>query len=73
MIKLKELLRDVEITQFDIAKELDIKSLSTVNQKINNRSEFSVKEAILLRDLITKRTSKKYSIEELFDEQIEKT
>ena len=72
MIKLKELLRDVEITQFDIAKELDIKSLSTVNQKINNRSEFSV-EAILLRDLITKRTSKKYSIEELFDEQIEKT
>lgn len=71
MIKLKELLKDAGITQFDIAKELDIKSLSTVNQKINNRSEFNVKEAILLRDLINRKTSKKYSIEELFDEQVE--
>lgn len=65
---LKELLKENNITQLDIANELGIRSLSTVNQKLNNKSEFTVKEAILLRDLIEKKTNKKYSIEELFNE-----
>ena len=30
------------------------------NQKLNNKSEFTVKEARVLRDLIEKRTSKRY-------------
>lgn len=66
-MQLKEVLKSANITQFDIAKELGIRSLSTINQKLNNKSEFTVKEAICLRDLIKKRTSKKYSIEELFE------
>lgn len=69
MVQLKEILKNANITQLDIANELLIRSLSTVNQKINNKSEFSVKEAVLLRNLIQKRTSKKYSIEELFTEK----
>lgn len=67
MVQLKEVLKNANITQLDIANELGIRSLSTVNQKTNNKSEFTVKEAIRLRDLIKKRTSKKYSIEELFE------
>ncbi|MBE6147435.1 MAG: XRE family transcriptional regulator [Firmicutes bacterium] len=69
MIQLKNILKDANITQFDIANELGIRSLSTVNQKINNKSQFTVNEAKLLRDLIKKRTSKNYSIEELFVEE----
>lgn len=67
MIQLKEVLKNANITQLDIANELGIRSLSTVNQKINNKSEFTVKEAITLRELIKKRTNKKYTIEELFE------
>lgn len=67
MIQLKDILRGANITQLDVANELGIRSLSTVNQKINNKSEFTVKEAIVLRNLIKKRTSKKYSIEKLFE------
>lgn len=69
MESLKEILKSANITQLDIANELEIRSLSTVNQKINNKSEFTVKEALCLRNLIFKITSKKYSIEELFAEQ----
>jgi len=68
MLQLKEILKDANITQLDIANELKIRSLSTVNQKLNNKSEFTVKEAILLRNLIKKKVSKKYTIEELFNE-----
>lgn len=67
MIQLKDILKETNITQLDIANKLGIRSLSTVNQKINNKSEFTVKEAILLRNLIQENTSRKYSIEELFD------
>lgn len=67
LIQLKEVLKNANITQLDIANELGIRSLSTVNQKINNKSEFTVKEAITLRELIKKRTNKKYTIEELFE------
>ena len=66
MIQLKDVLKNANITQLDIANELGIRSLSTVNQKINNKSEFTVKEAILLWNLIREKTLKKYTIEELF-------
>lgn len=69
MIQLKEILKKLSITQLDIANELGIRSLSTVNQKLNNKSEFTVKEAILLRDLIVKKGKKKYTIEKLFEEE----
>ncbi len=68
MLQLKDVLKNANITQMDIATELNIKSLSTVHQKLNNKSEFTVNEAILLRNLIKKRTNKKYSIEDLFQE-----
>ena len=68
MIQLKDVLKDANITQLDVANELG-RSLSTINQKLNNKSEFTVKEARVLRNLIEKRTSKKYSIEELFVEE----
>ena len=67
MIQLKDVLKEANITQLDIANELGIRSLSTVNQKINNKSEFTVKEAISLRELIQRKTKKRYSIEELFE------
>ena len=73
MIQLKEILKSADITQLDIANELGIRSLSTVNQKINNKSEFTVREAILLRNLIKKKTKKKYTIEELFSEDFIQT
>lgn len=69
LIQLKEILKKLSITQLDIANELGIRSLSTVNQKLNNKSEFTVKEAILLRDLIVKKGKKKYTIEKLFEEE----
>lgn len=71
MIQLKDILKEANITQLDVANKLNIRSLSTVNQKMNNKSEFTVKEAILLRNLIAKKTSKKYSLEELFDTSIQ--
>lgn len=73
MKQLKEILKNAEITQLDIANELGIRSLSTVNQKINNNSEFTLKEAVLLRNLIKRKTSKNYKIEELFSEQVVET
>lgn len=73
MNQLKEILKNAEITQLDIANELGIRSLSTVNQKINNNSEFTLKEAVLLRNLIKRKTSKNYKIEELFSEQVAET
>lgn len=69
MTQLKEILKDANITQLDLANELGIRSLSTINQKLNNRSNFTVREAILLRNLIEKNISKKYTIEELFSEE----
>mgnify|MGYP004507728867 FL=1 len=68
MVQLKDILKEANITQLDIANELNIRSLSTVNQKINNKSDFTVIEAIKLRNLIKSKTQKKYSIEELFAE-----
>ncbi len=66
MTQLKEILKELNITQLDIANELNIRALSTVNQKINNKSDFTVREAILLKNLINKKSKKKYTIEGLF-------
>lgn len=68
MLALKSILKTSKITNNMISNELGIKSLSTVSQKINHKSDFTVNEAIKLRDLIQRKTSKKYSIEELFEE-----
>lgn len=68
MVQLKDILKEANITQLDIANELGIRSLSTVNQKLNNKSDFTVKEAKILLELIRKKTLKKYRIEELFRE-----
>lgn len=68
MVQLKDVLKEANITQLDIANELGIRSLSTVNQKLNNKSDFTVKEAKILIGLIRKKTSKKYRVEELFQE-----
>lgn len=68
MNNLKSILKNINITQFDLANELKIKSLSTINQKLNKKSEFTLKEAKIIRDLIKKRTGKIYTIEELFSE-----
>lgn len=72
MIQLKDILKDCGITQLDIANELEIRSLSTVNQKLNNKSEFTVREAILLRNMIERVSLKKITIEELFTEDSNK-
>lgn len=66
MAQLKDVLKEANITQLDIANELGIRSLSTVNQKLNNKSDFTVKEAKILIELIRKKTSKKYHVEDLF-------
>lgn len=70
MIQLKDILKDFGITQLDIANELNIRSLSTVNQKVNNKSDFTVREAIILRNMIERKSGKRFTIEELFTEEI---
>lgn len=73
MDQLKKILKEEDITQFDVANRLKIRSLSTVNQKINMKSNFTVHEAILLRDLINEKSSKKYTIEQLFGENVKES
>lgn len=66
MEKLKKILKDAGITQMEISKELDIKSLSTINLKINGKAEFTTKEANTLKNYINEKTNKNYSLEDLF-------
>ena len=63
---LKDLLKKADIKQYEIAEELNIKSLSTVNLKLNKKAEFSTEEARKLKNLINKRLNSNYTIEELF-------
>ena len=67
MEKLRKVLKDADIKHSEIAEELNIKSLSTVSLKLNEKAEFSTKEAYLLKNLINKKTNKNYTIEELFE------
>lgn len=68
MEQLKDILKAANITQLDIANELGIRSLTTIYQKINNKSDFTVNEAVKLKNLINSKLNKKYTIEELFDD-----
>lgn len=63
---LKKVLKEADIKQSEIATELNIKSLSTVNLKLNKKAEFTTEEARLLKNLINAKTNKNYTIEELF-------
>ena len=59
MQKLKDILKESNIKQADIANILDIKSLSTINLKLNGKAEFTTKEARQLKDYIVKNTKNK--------------
>lgn len=64
---LKKLLKDANITQGDVAKELNIKSLSTMSLKLNGKAEFTTGEAVKLKNLINSKLHTNYTIEELFE------
>lgn len=64
---IKKLLREANITQSEVAKELDIKSLSTMSLKLNGKADFSTVEARKLKNLINSKLHTNYTIEELFE------
>lgn len=66
MNNLKKILKDAGITQLDISRELNIKSLSTVNLKLNGKADFTTIEANNLKNYINKKLNKNYSLEDLF-------
>lgn len=66
MNKLKEILKDAGIKQAEICELLDIKSLSTINLKINGKSQFTTKEAEKVKIYINKKTKSNYTLEDLF-------
>lgn len=66
MEKLKKVLKEAGITQSEISKELNIRSLSTVNLKLNGKADFTTKEANDLKNYINKKTNNDYSLEDLF-------
>ena len=68
MEDLNKILKNLGITQKEVADELNIKSLGTVNLKINRKADFTYKEANLLKKLINSKSEKKYSLEDLFDD-----
>ena len=67
---LRKILKDLKISNEEIAQELQIKSLSTVSLKINGKADFSTKEAGLLKKLINNKSSRQYTFEELFDNAV---
>lgn len=68
MEKLKFLLKKAGLNQAEIGEALGIKSLSTINLKINGKAEFTTKEARILKELINNKLKTNYSIDELFGE-----
>ena len=66
MNKLKLLIMEANLTQAEIGKELNIKSLSTINLKLNGKAEFTTKEAQTLKNLINKKLNTNYPLEDLF-------
>ena len=66
MYKLREILKDNNIKNTDVAEILNIKSLSTVSLKINGKSEFTAKEASILKNYINEKAKTNYTIEDLF-------
>ena len=59
MYKLREILKENNIKNSDVAKILDIKSLSTVSLKLNNKSVFTTKEANALKNYINEYSENK--------------
>jgi transcriptional regulator with XRE-family HTH domain len=66
MQELKRLIKDAGLTQSDISLALNIKSLSTINLKLNGKAEFSTKEATILKNMINEKLNSNYSLEDLF-------
>ena len=70
MNELNKILKQLGITQQEVADKLDLKSLGTANLKINGKAEFTTKEANILKNLINSKSDKKYTLEELFVEPV---
>lgn len=66
MQELKTLIKEAGLTQSDISLALNIKSLSTVNLKLNGKAEFSTKEATILKNMINEKLKSNYTLEDLF-------
>ncbi len=66
MSKLHEVLKQNKIKQSELARLLSIKSLSTINLKINGKANFTTEEAKKIKQYINSKTDKNYTIEELF-------
>ena len=66
MDDLKKILKSLNITDKDIADELELKSINIVNLKLSGKYNFTTKEATKLKRLINTKSDKQYTIEELF-------
>lgn len=60
------LLRENGITHKDIAEKLNINSLGTISLKLNGKSIITLEEANGIKELLEKKTKKKYKLEDLF-------
>lgn len=70
MYELKMLINKAGLTQADVGDALGIKSLTTVNLKLNGKADFTTKEARILKNLINEKLKTKYSLEDLFSEEL---
>lgn len=69
MYELKMLLNKAGLTQLDVKEALGIKSLTTVNLKLNGKADFTTKEAQILKKLINEKLNANYSLEDLFSQE----
>lgn len=69
MYELKMLLNKAGLTQLDVKDALGIKSLTTVNLKLNGKADFTTKEAQILKKLINEKLNANYSLEDLFSQE----
>lgn len=69
MYELKMLLNKAGLTQLDVKDALGIKSLTTVNLKLNGKADFTTKEAQILKKLINEKLNADYSLEDLFSQE----
>lgn len=68
MYKLKQILKENNIKNSDVAEILNIKSLSTVSLKLNGKADFTTKEANLLKKYINEKAGTEYKLEDLFND-----
>ena len=69
MYELKMLLNKAGLTQLDVKEALGIKSLTTVNLKLNGKADFTTKEAQILKKLINEKLNADYLLEDLFNQE----